>query len=477
MATQTQALTAQGASAVFSLKPGQSITYSSTGTFTGFEVFQRSRNGGASWETLQAPAVDTNVTTKTIKNESPSEQRFRFSLFDTDAVTPVTGTATTVIADVDDVVIELRDNTGRVYQIVRDSGVEFPGTTVLENVTLSGTLGVVGNVTLTGDLAVNGGDLTTSATTFNLVDATATTVNLARAATTLVIGATTGTATLRNATVAVTNALTVGTTLGLTGALTYGGVALSAAVTGTGAMVLATSPTIVTPVINSAASVGGTWSAAATWTLPALTLGGTVSGGGNQLNNVIIGTSTPLAGSFTTLNASGLFTGSSALISRGDVVGRAFSVEYNSSNTPLSMVTTNSSGDTYLAWNAASKVGSDTATFVITGGGAGKITCNNTSNTIVTSVASAGGTAGADITWVPVTSLTAAGFAVTGAVSSSTTMKAGGYTVGTLPSNAVGTFAYVTDQLTAVAAKGVAPTGGGAVFCYVANTGAGWVGI
>lgn len=39
-------------------------------------------------------------------------------------------------------------------------------------------------------------------------------------------------------------------------------------------------------------------------TLPAHTLGGTISGGGNQINNVIIGTSTPLAGSFTTLNAS-----------------------------------------------------------------------------------------------------------------------------------------------------------------------------
>lgn len=38
-------------------------------------------------------------------------------------------------------------------------------------------------------------------------------------------------------------------------------------------------------------------------TLPAHTLGGTISGGGNQINNVIIGTSTPLAGTFTTLTA------------------------------------------------------------------------------------------------------------------------------------------------------------------------------
>ena len=40
-------------------------------------------------------------------------------------------------------------------------------------------------------------------------------------------------------------------------------------------------------------------------TIGAFTLSGTVAGGGNQLNNVIIGTSTPLAGAFTTLSATG----------------------------------------------------------------------------------------------------------------------------------------------------------------------------
>lgn len=37
----------------------------------------------------------------------------------------------------------------------------------------------------------------------------------------------------------------------------------------------------------------------------AFTLAGTIAGGGNQLNNIVIGTSTPLAGSFTTLTATG----------------------------------------------------------------------------------------------------------------------------------------------------------------------------
>jgi len=43
-------------------------------------------------------------------------------------------------------------------------------------------------------------------------------------------------------------------------------------------------------------------------TMPAFTLGGTVSGGGNQINNVVIGTSNPLAGAFTTVAATGDIT-------------------------------------------------------------------------------------------------------------------------------------------------------------------------
>jgi hypothetical protein len=54
------------------------------------------------------------------------------------------------------------------------------------------------NVTLSGDLAVNGGDITTTATTFNLINANATNVNFAGAATTLEIGAATGTTNINN---------------------------------------------------------------------------------------------------------------------------------------------------------------------------------------------------------------------------------------------------------------------------------------
>jgi len=43
-------------------------------------------------------------------------------------------------------------------------------------------------------------------------------------------------------------------------------------------------------------------------TIGAFTLGGTIAGGGNQINNVIIGTTTPVAGAFTTLSATGVAT-------------------------------------------------------------------------------------------------------------------------------------------------------------------------
>ena len=59
-------------------------------------------------------------------------------------------------------------------------------------------LTVTGDTTLNGDLQIDGQDLTSSTTTFNLVNTTATTVNFAGAATTIEIGAATGTTSINN---------------------------------------------------------------------------------------------------------------------------------------------------------------------------------------------------------------------------------------------------------------------------------------
>jgi hypothetical protein len=74
---------------------------------------------------------------------------------------------------------------------------------------VDGTLTLGNDVTITGDLAVNGGDLTTTASTFNLINANATTVNFAGAGTTVSIGSTTGTTTIRNANTVITGDLAV----------------------------------------------------------------------------------------------------------------------------------------------------------------------------------------------------------------------------------------------------------------------------
>src|SRR5205807_7699 len=55
-----------------------------------------------------------------------------------------------------------------------------------------------GNITDYGNLAVNGGSITTTQTTANLINATPTTINFGGAATALNIGASTGSTTINN---------------------------------------------------------------------------------------------------------------------------------------------------------------------------------------------------------------------------------------------------------------------------------------
>jgi hypothetical protein len=74
-------------------------------------------------------------------------------------------------------------------------------------------------------------------------------------------------------------------------------------ISGSSNFVLGSTATLTSPILVTAAAAG-TWTSSATWTLPAHTLGGTISGGANQINNVVIGASQPLAGTFTTITAS-----------------------------------------------------------------------------------------------------------------------------------------------------------------------------
>jgi len=86
--------------------------------------------------------------------------------------------------------------------IVTESTTKDTGALIVEGgVGIEKNLNVGGNVDIDLDLNVDGGDITTNQTLFNLLNATATNVNAFGAATGLVVGATSGIATIRNATV------------------------------------------------------------------------------------------------------------------------------------------------------------------------------------------------------------------------------------------------------------------------------------
>jgi hypothetical protein len=70
--------------------------------------------------------------------------------------------------------------------------------TTVEIGAATGTTNVNNNLVVDGDVQIKGGDLTTNQTTFNVVNTTATTVNIAGAATDVQIGAATGTTNINN---------------------------------------------------------------------------------------------------------------------------------------------------------------------------------------------------------------------------------------------------------------------------------------
>ena len=71
-------------------------------------------------------------------------------------------------------------------------------TTILSLGSVSTTVSIANDLDITGELQFKGGDLTTNQTTFNLLDSSATTINAFGAATTLDLGAATGTTSVKN---------------------------------------------------------------------------------------------------------------------------------------------------------------------------------------------------------------------------------------------------------------------------------------
>lgn len=303
----------------------------------------------------------------------------------------------------------------------------------------------------------------------------------------------------------------------ISGALTYGGVTLNASVAGTGNLVANVSPSITTPTFSApvlgtpasgtltnctglpiagttgygtgvatalAVNVGSAGafvtfggalgSPSSAGTIPAFTLGGTIAGGGNQLNNIIIGTTTPLAGSFTTVSGStsltsplhvgGSATGQTLILQSTTGVGSGDSLQValgnNGSRTMARFTQTglgiNTVGNPLVDLQVGG-IGGTNAGFEVIAGTTINFQFFNRNTSAYASANIAGSSlnlqAGAPATVLALTANTAT---MTGQ------FVLGIYTVATLPAGNVGALAFVTDAVaTAITGLGLAPVGGG----------------
>jgi hypothetical protein len=219
--------------------------------------------------------------------------------------------------------------TGQILRVV--SGTPAWGTDYVGTVTSVGGTGTVNGITLTGTVT-SSGNLTLGGTLGSIANSQLSNSAVTIGSTSISLGATS--TTLAGLTGVTSSAITDS---GLTsGRVTY-----------------ATTGGLLTDSANL--TFNGTTLTANT--IGAFTLGGTVAGGGNQLNNVIIGTTTPLAGAFTTLSATGTLNGGTS--------GTGYSF---SGSAPATSLTLDSSGNLGLgvtpsAWSLGKtlQIGATTA--------------------------------------------------------------------------------------------------------------------
>ncbi len=144
-------------------------------------------------------STDTNSITGTVDSSVPGNTAAPFKIRENlnEYFTVVTTTANESVSIGTTPKLKVLNTTD---STTKDTGalIVEGGVGIEKNLTVGVDLQVDRNTTVTGDLAVNGGDLTTTATTFNLLNATATTVNFAGAATAIEIGAATGTTNINN---------------------------------------------------------------------------------------------------------------------------------------------------------------------------------------------------------------------------------------------------------------------------------------
>ena len=209
--------------------------------------------------------------------------------------------------------------------------------------------------------------------------------------------------------------------------------------TGTGSVVLNTSPTLVTPVLTG--TVSGSTAAGGTLTLTG-TSSATKSATGIKLGSVV------------TIDEVNGMVGATGNLSIGTAVA------YGATTTPTML----DLGNSYSSDTAAGRL---------------KIRFHPSGDYGLTVGSSSDMQARSDGRWDTYiasslkTRITSTGLAVTGVISATGTISTGGYTVATLPAGVTGARAYVTDA-TSPTYNG-ALTGGGTVVVPVFYNGSAWV--
>lgn len=123
MSTVSADMTAVGVSQVLTVAPGRSVTYSATeSTFVGIATFERSRNGGASWETIES-ATDASMVGGTLVNNTHADEWFRFRVVQ-NGESAVSGTLSVSVADVARTMLEYRNPDNTVLFKLTEEGID-----------------------------------------------------------------------------------------------------------------------------------------------------------------------------------------------------------------------------------------------------------------------------------------------------------------------------------------------------------------
>lgn len=125
MAIVSETFAAVGTSAILTVAPGQSITYSATSfVFTGVAYFERSDSFGSAWDVV-ASATNSSIAQSAYRNDTTHSLWFRFRVAES-IVSAVSGALACEIADAVDTVYEFKNSAGDVVLAITDEGIETP---------------------------------------------------------------------------------------------------------------------------------------------------------------------------------------------------------------------------------------------------------------------------------------------------------------------------------------------------------------